>query len=367
MKILFFIESLRFGGKERRLLELVRYLKFNKNFEVVIVLTENTIDYKYIYDWDVPIFIIKRKGLKKDPRIFLKLFKICKKIKPNIIHTWGVMNTVYAVPTKLIFGIPLVTSMISNANFNIKPWSLEMFFFKISCFFSDSILSNSKAGLLAYRIRGRKGRVIYNGININRFNKDFHKEKTRKKLNISTPYSIVMVASVSKNKHYDLFIDVAKMIGEQRKDITFVSIGGGSESARIQNRIVSERLNNLLMLGKRSDVEEIVYSSDIGVLFTYCEGFPNSVMEYMALKKPAIVSNEGGVNELIVDNSVGYLISNNNISDICNKITHLIDNSEKRNRFGSNGYKEIKEKYTIEIMSLKFIEIYKSLINKNKF
>ena len=120
MKILFFIESLRSGGKERRLLELIQYLKFNQNFEIKIVLTENKIHYSYFYDWNIPIEIIERKKFKKDPKIFFKFFKICRRYKPDIIHTWGIMNTFYSIPRKLAFNIPLVTSMISNAEFNIK-------------------------------------------------------------------------------------------------------------------------------------------------------------------------------------------------------------------------------------------------------
>ena len=85
MKVIFFIESLRIGGKERRLLELIQYLKFNQNFEIIIVLTEPIIDYKYVYEWDIPLKVIERTKVKKDPRLFYKFFKICKSFKPNIV------------------------------------------------------------------------------------------------------------------------------------------------------------------------------------------------------------------------------------------------------------------------------------------
>ena len=365
MKILFFLESLRSGGKERRLLELIQYLKFKRDYEIAIVLTENHIDYKYIYDWNIPIYIIDRKGLKKDPRIFYKFFKISKKLKPNVIHTWGIMHTFYAIPVKLFLKLPLVTSMISNANFNIKPNSFGMLFFKSSCFFSNIILSNSQAGIEAYKLSAKKSRVIYNGVNFERFTKKVDKCSMRKKIKVDTTYMLIMVASVNKKKDYDLFLDVAKQVNKYRDDTTFVSVGAGSELDRLKKRIKNEKIRNVKFLGLRNDIEELVSCSDIGVLLSPSEGFPNSVMEYMALKKPVIVSDVGGMNELVKDNYMGYLVSNN-LSVITKRVNELLDNTEKRTIFGDNGFRHIKCNHSIETMSNKFIDIYKTVFeNKN--
>lgn len=365
MKTLFFIESLRSGGKERRLLELIHYLKFKRDYEIAIVLTENLINYQYIHDWNVPIYIIERKGMKKDPRIFCKFFKISKKLKPDVIHTWGIMHTFYAIPVKLFLKIPLVTSMISNANFDIKPNSVGMLFFKASCFFSNIILSNSQAGIEAYNLSTKKSRVIYNGVNFERFTKKVDKDIIRKKIKVDTTYMLIMVASVNKKKDYDLFLDAAKQVNQFRDDTTFVSVGSGSEFERIQKRIKNEKIKNVKFLGIRNDIEELVSSSDIGVLLSPSEGFPNSVMEYMALKKPVIVSDVGGMKELVKDNYVGYLVSNN-LSLLTKRINELLDDSEKRSIFGDNGSRHIKSNHSIETMSTKFIEIYKTVFdNKN--
>ena len=147
-----------------------------------------------------------------------------------------------------------------------------------------------------------------------------------------------------------------------KNDVTFISVGEGNEYDRINRRISAEKVENVLMLGLRTDVEEIVSSSDIGVLFTYCEGFPNSVMEYMALKKPVIVSDVGGTNELVVDNYTGHLVCNNDVLNISERVIRLIDDAEKRARFGENGFELIKEKYSIKEMSIKFIEVYRHLL-----
>ena len=90
MKILFFIETLRSGGKERRLIELLIYL--TKTQIISSARTDrNEIHYDYVKDLGIPIEIIK--GIpEKDPSLFFRFYKIAK-IQSDIIHSWGTMTT----------------------------------------------------------------------------------------------------------------------------------------------------------------------------------------------------------------------------------------------------------------------------------
>jgi len=110
MRILFYIESLRSGGKERRLLELIKGLSKNKNIDMALVLTREDIHYTDVFDTGIKIYYTIRKGLKKDPRLFFKFYKIAKKVKPDIIHVWGNMVAVYAIPTKVLLRIKMVNN-----------------------------------------------------------------------------------------------------------------------------------------------------------------------------------------------------------------------------------------------------------------
>ncbi len=72
MRIVFFTENLGAGGKERRLIELVRELRSVYNYEILIILTENKIQYKYVFSLDVDIKIIKRSRLLRVLMFFYK-------------------------------------------------------------------------------------------------------------------------------------------------------------------------------------------------------------------------------------------------------------------------------------------------------
>ena len=94
---------------------------------MVLVITEDDIHYEYVHEWDIPIIIIERKGIKKDPRLFYLFYKICKQFKPDLIHSWGIMTTFYSIPSKLFCKVPLISSMIADSEKRFKSLLIEFF------------------------------------------------------------------------------------------------------------------------------------------------------------------------------------------------------------------------------------------------
>ena len=76
MKILYIIESLSAGGKERRLVELIKGLKDYPDIQCEFAIMSNDIHYKYVFKQDIRVHYLIRKW-KKDPGIFFKLYKLC--------------------------------------------------------------------------------------------------------------------------------------------------------------------------------------------------------------------------------------------------------------------------------------------------
>ena len=91
MKLLFLIETLRSGGKERRLVELIKIISTMPDFVCKIVVIDDIIHFKKHLLPNVDIIILKRKYFKKDLSIFFKFYRICSKFSPDIIHVWGNM------------------------------------------------------------------------------------------------------------------------------------------------------------------------------------------------------------------------------------------------------------------------------------
>ena len=300
MKILFFIGTLCAGGKERRLIELLTYLKKKNDYSLFLVLRRDQIEYPGFYDLNIPYKILTNNYKKGDITLHFRFYKICKDYKPDILHTWGSMPAFVSLLPIILQRIPHVNSQITDAPPNIKKWSLENLVNRINFRFSTIILSNSYAGLNAYKPEKRKSAVIHNGINLDRFNNLPDKQKIRTKYGILTDYTLIMVASFTDNKDYDRFLEIAVNVNRIRNDITFLAVGNGIHLNRIKKRVLDEKIQNVVFTGKIHEVEGLINIADIGILFSpNGEGISNAILEYMSLGKPVVAMDTGGTKEIV--------------------------------------------------------------------
>lgn len=364
MRILFFIESLQSGGKERRCVELVSYLKrTSPEYEMEIVLTEDEIHFDEIVKTGIRITILKRR-YKYDPGLFSGFLKVCRRFNPDIIHSWGKMSAFYAIPAKIICKIPLVSNLIADTTASSSTFKTMLR--RINIYFSDVILSNSDAGLRAYKIRTPKAKVIYNGVNLMRFSDSLKDNDAKNELRIRDMHVVIMVATFSHLKDHNLFLDVAVQISKQRSDVTFLAVGDGPTFKQIKERINNEAINNVILTGRRNDVERLISASDIGILCTFSEGISNSLIEYMALGKPVIVTDTtGGSPELVTEGVTGFCIDRNQ-SKMTGLLNYLLDNPELGYEMGRRGKERINTMFSITRMGKEYEELYENIAGFQK-
>jgi len=366
MKILFFIESLRSGGKERRLVELIKGLAANPSLEMEIVLTKKDIHYKDIFSTNIKVHYTVRKFLKKDPQIFFKFYSIAKKFRPDVIHVWGNLVAIYALPAKVILRIPLVNNQITDAPLNVSNSILSH---KLTFPYSDKIIANCYAGLKAYDAPENKSSVIYNGFDFDRISNLYNKDIIREKFSITTKYIIGMVASFSEKKDFETYVRSANLVLSKGFDVTFLCIGAGDDS-KCKQIVDQNNVNRILFLGKQSNVESIMNICDIGVLITnnekHGEGISNALLEFSALNKPLIATLGGGNGELIQEGHSGFLIGQKAPDELAEKIAFFLEDDKRRVDFGNKGRERIENEFTIEKMINAFTNAYSAIIKEKK-
>jgi len=365
MKIIFFIGTLLTGGKERRLIELLKYIKQNTNYDILLVLRQKKINYTEFYNISISYRILSSSYMQKDLRLPFYFLSICKKFKPDLIHTWGSMPTFVAILSSLILHIPLINNQITSAPSRASISFSEKIINRINFTFSDIIISNSYAGIKSFNPPLKKSRVIYNGIDLKRFEDLPDKDLIKEKYKIKTPFAVVMVASFTKNKDYNRFIRIANIICGIRNDISFICVGGPGKDISYFELAKKIAANNPLIIftGIISEVEALVNACDIGVLFSpYGEGISNAILEYMALSKPVIAYDSGGTREVIKNGENGFLIKEEDDEQISKIIIELIDNYKLRKKLGENGRKKIEEYFNIQKMGKEYMNIYNKFI-----
>ncbi|MEP6597560.1 MAG: glycosyltransferase, partial [Ginsengibacter sp.] len=270
MKILFFIDSLAAGGRERRLVELLKGLKSEPNIEFELVLMSNEIHYQQVFNLNIKCHFLIRTS-KKDLAVFHKFYKICKYYKPHIVHCCDSMTAVVAVPSCKLLNIILVNGMVANTPVKRNVFNKHWLRAKLTFPFSSVIIGNSNAGLAAYSAPGKKSYCIYNGMDLNRFNNLKEPAFIRKEIfgdKSADIFIVGMVAGFDDRKDYNTLIEAASTLISRNDNIRFVLIGGGVDFNDIKSSVPVSLLNKIIFLGKRSDIESIVNTFDIGILLT---------------------------------------------------------------------------------------------------
>lgn len=367
MKVVQFIDTLRSGGRERQLVELLKGLGTFKGIESELIVMSDNIHYIYLDDLKIPVHKLLRRS-KKDPRIFFKLYKLLKKIQPEILHSWGSMCSIYALPAVKILGIKFVNGFLRNAPPKLSMGNENWLRSKLTFPFSDAIVANSKAGLKAYEAPPKKSYYIYNGFDFNRTRNLAGPEVIKKKYQITTEKVVGMVASFTDKKDYHTYIDAAQFVLTKRNDITFIAIGDGENLETIKKRVPDKFKDYIKFPGKLNDIESLVQLMTIGVLISSYtgEGISNSIMEYMALGKPVLATDCAGNRELVIDGATGYLVQSGDVTELSKLMLYLLDNPELANKFGEAGAKRLKNMFNLERMTEDYHALYRQLITIKK-
>jgi glycosyltransferase involved in cell wall biosynthesis len=356
MRILYVIDGLRKGGKERRFLQLVHQIEELKSIDYKIILLHREIEYLVSKEIQEK-FIFIQKPTKKSFIPFFAIYRIAKHYKPDYLHTWSSMVTFYSLPTAILNNIKLINSQITDTPVKYNYFSFFGFICELNFIFSYKIIANTYSGLIAYRENNKKSLVIYNGFDFQRSINLEPVDKIKECFEIQTKYAVGMVASFSNVKDYSTYLKAALIVLSARDDITFLCVGSGDDSKYI-NSIPEQYKSHIKFLGKQDKVESIMNVCDIGVLASWAEGISNAIIEFCSLQKPVIAYKIGGNPEIIIDGLNGFLVTPADTEALANKIIDLLSNEELRCKMGIEGKSVVEEKFGMPRMLDEFIKLY---------
>jgi len=119
---------------------------------------------------------------------------------------------------------------------------------------------------------------------------------------------------------------------------------------------------NIKFLGWRDDVAEVMSVFDIFVLPSLNEGMGRVLVEAMALGKPIVASDVGGIPDLVVNGENGFLVPVGNVGSLADGINRLIQSSGMRKKMGRCG-KKIAADYSADAMVQKIDRLYWELLH----
>ena len=216
-------------------------------------------------------------------------------------------------------------------------------------------VSKESKDVFAISLPEHRARVIYDAVEIPSGDMNADKEMVRREFKIPSNCTVVgMVARVAPVKDYFTLATAAAEVVSKHPDTRFLIVGDNSlvDLNRNHYEKVLQKLNELgiadkfIFTGHRDDVIRLTAAMDICVLSTTREGFPLSVLEAMAMRKPVVATAVGGIPEIVEPGVTGYLHQRGNSRELADAISSLIENSDEANRIGQTAYEHVRERYS---------------------
>ena len=153
---------------------------------------------------------------------------------------------------------------------------------------------------------------------------------------------------------------VLEKVIKELPDVTFYWAGDGPYRREIIERL--DKFDNFKWLGSLEypdKTREFLSEIDIYGLVSGIDMSPLTVQEAQLMKKPVIVTNVGGVSELIVNNKTGFLVEKGDAKGWIEKLTVLVKDKQKRETMGNAGRKFVEENFSWEKITKEFIRTLK--------
>ncbi|MDH5159919.1 N-acetyl-alpha-D-glucosaminyl L-malate synthase BshA [Heyndrickxia oleronia] len=297
-----------------------------------------------------------------------KMSEVIKREKLDILHVhYAMPHAVCAILGKQMAGtnVKIVTTLHGTdiTVLGYDPSLTEAIRFGIEQ--SDYVTAVSKALVQqTYDLIQPKKEIdtVYNFID----------ERVYRKVNSSdlkTEYGISpdekIIIHVSNFRNVKRVPDVVKVFAQIKKKIPakLLLVGDGPEMTIVCKLVNELQLNeDVLMLGKQDNLEELYSISDLMLLLSEKESFGLVALEAMACGVPCIGTDIGGIPEVITDHMNGYVCELGNIEMISTYALKLLEDEKIHNEFSENAIQTVHNQFMSEKIIEQYEDIYYRLI-----
>jgi len=353
-------DALTVGGAERQiLLSAVELGRLGHTVKLIIY--HPYVEFQdFIRRYNIDLVEIKSRGLSRLSRIralakylrennfdVVHAFKGCAPISGSLAAKWAGIESVFG-GFRGIYNEGIVLRLAHNlADRLLTGWIVN-----------SRAVADSMVTVLG--IDRAKIFVVHNGISQDTFRSDLSKSAAKRRIGLPEDrLTVTIIARLDPVKNHRLFLRIASMLLRRQSDIMFLIAGDGPLRSDLEDQAKSLGIyDQVLFLGNRSDIPDVLAATDVSVLTSDSEGFPNVLIESMSVGVPVVSTNYPSINELIVDGEHGFITSRNDAATVAAKVAQLLDDADLRAHMGQNGRKMVQERFSAEVMAKNLVAVY---------
>jgi glycosyltransferase involved in cell wall biosynthesis len=303
----------------------------------------------------------------EDLKVLIKIIRIIREFRPNIIHTHTTKAGVIGRVASLISGISSYRvhtyhGHLLNGYFSNYKIKLLIFIERFLAYFTHKIVSvgnQVKQDLLNVKIGNEtKFVIIPPGMNTPI---PKSREVALSELNLTSgKIYCLYLGRVTKIKRPDRLIRVAEIIKSRGVEIHFLIAGSGELLESAKSEVLKKNLP-VTFLGWRNDIDTLFGISDMLLLTSDNEGTPLSVIQAQMAGLPVVATNVGSTSEVMLNEVTGFLTSLEP-NEIADKIELLAKNNFLRSSMGESGMKYTSYIFSYERLVFDHSKMYLELI-----
>ena len=306
-------------------------------------------------------------GRKTWPRRIRELAKILKERQIDVIHAFSKNGELAAVLAARLAGrIPVIGN---RRDIGYHLTGKDRLVSRFVRWFNIRYVANSEAARqAAHRIEGislDRLTVVHNPISEERLRSGLEHPLCREDIVSNLPDDallIGMLATVRPIKDHPTLFRAAKTAIERYPNTFFVLVGEAEPPTHRQAlEVLAQELrieHRIVWFGPLDNPYRILPLLDVAVLASHSESFSNAVLEYAACGQAMVVSDVGGLGEIVRQNETGLLVPPSNPDELAAALFKLLDDPQLRQTLGNNAREVAFREFSESKILDRYLQLY---------
>ncbi len=366
MRIAYVIKSMEVGGSQTHLLQVLRLLDRDRFEPALYCLSGEGSLLDRVREIGVPVETpgagLSFRGAGLITRV-AALRRALRLWRPEIVHNYLLRaNLVGAVSARLA-GVPTVLCSKRGCH---ERRGFELISAKIGNGLANLVAVNAEA--VRDFVHDNEGCsrdkmvVIPSGVDTDRF-QPLPPDNFRARVGLPDDARVVgIVTRMRVRKGVEEFIRAIARVRERDPRLHAVVVGEINLDGQLQELVRAMGLSkHLLLLGRRSDIPEVLSAFDVFVLSSHDEGMSNAILEAMAMEKPVVATDVGGTGEVVRHGQSGLLVPPRDPAALAAAIAEVLAQPERAREMGRLGRRIVVDGFSARSMVRQMEELYLNL------
>ncbi len=374
--VLHVITGLRTGGAERMLCQLLSAVDRHRWEPVVVSLTDGSSPEVWLREQGIPVYNLgMRPGKLPSPAAWIKLIRMVRRIRPDLIHGWMYHANLAAQLANffLLPRVPVVWSIHHSPGALSAEKKMTAGTIRLGARLSrlpDQIVYASRASRAQHVLLGyddRKGRLIPNGVDTDIFLPSYTaRAAVREELGLAAAGLVIgSLARYHPVKDHENFLRAAALLCSrpEGRELQFVMAGAGVDPGNPDLQPLIKELgigDRVHLLGERPDTARLLAALDLFTVSSYGEALPMVLLEAMSCGVPCVTTDVGDAALVVGD--TGRVVAPRDPEALAGGWSALIlAGEENRRALGAAARQRVIDNYTLTVCARSYEELYRSL------